>query len=234
MCPRPSPPPPDPGQAATRALLLEAAGEVFAEVGFRAATVRAICQRAGVNIAAVNYHFGDKERLYVEVLRHSHEKALAQYPMDLGAPAGATPEERLRAFVRSFLLRMLASGPMAWHGKLLALEMIEPTQALDALVQERFRPMARLLRQIIRSLLGPAAGPEVERLCGCSIVSQCLFYQHCRSVVARMFPDQQFGPADLERLADHITRFSLAALRAFAAEGSGRDRRRRKRAAKKR
>ena len=47
----------------TRQRVLEAAGEVFAERGFRAATVREICQRAKANLAAVNYHFGDKERL---------------------------------------------------------------------------------------------------------------------------------------------------------------------------
>jgi AcrR family transcriptional regulator len=47
----------------TREALLEAAAQVFAELGFRAATVREICQRARANIASVNYHFGDKENL---------------------------------------------------------------------------------------------------------------------------------------------------------------------------
>ena len=56
----------------TRNRLLNAAGEVFAEKGFKSATVRAICDRAGANIAAVNYHFGDKEHLYSEVLRFAH------------------------------------------------------------------------------------------------------------------------------------------------------------------
>ena len=56
----------------TKARLLEAAGEEFAEKGFELARVRAICERAGANLAAINYHFGDKEQLYVEVLREAH------------------------------------------------------------------------------------------------------------------------------------------------------------------
>ena len=53
----------------TRDKLIEAAGSVFAERGYRAATIREICRRAGANVAAVNYTFGDKMGLYTEVLR---------------------------------------------------------------------------------------------------------------------------------------------------------------------
>src|SRR5476651_1320248 len=85
----------------TRRQLLESAGEVFAEVGFRDATVREICRRAGANIAAINYHFGDKETLYAEVLSYSHGKALEKYPPLLDVAENAPPEKKLRAFVRS-------------------------------------------------------------------------------------------------------------------------------------
>ena len=139
---------------APRQQLLEAAAEVFAEVGFRNATVREICRRAGANIAAINYHFGDKEKLYADVLRHAHSRALEKYPPLQGVAANATPEQKLRAFVHSFLLRIFDDSPTACHGKLMSREMIEPTAALDSLVEEFIRPMASQLWKIVADILG--------------------------------------------------------------------------------
>jgi len=207
------------GRDATRQQLLEAAGEVFAEVGFRDATVREICRRAGANVAAINYHFGDKETLYAEVLRYAHGKALEKYPLLLDVGADAPPEKKLHAFVLSMLQRIFDKGRAAWHGKLMSREMIEPTGALDSLVEERIRPMAGQLRLIVAELLGCPADDERVRLCSMSVVSQCVFYHHCRSVVSRLFPKHvpQDAPS-IERLADHITKFSLAAMKRLPAE----------------
>jgi TetR/AcrR family transcriptional regulator, regulator of cefoperazone and chloramphenicol sensitivity len=200
-------------QAETRRALLEAAGAVFAEHGFRGTTVRQICRQAGANVAAINYHFGNKEQLYLEVIRHAHSRALARYPLDMGVKPHDPAGDRLQAYVRSFLLRIFDSGPTAWLGKLIAMEMINPSGALDSLVRERIRPMAELLAGIVAELLGRGADPEKVRLCGFSVVSQCLFYAHCRAMLTRLYPAQKFDLAVVERLADHITAFSLAALR---------------------
>jgi len=204
----------DPSHAETRRHLLEAAGEVFAEFGFRNATVREICRRAGANLAAVNYHFGDKETLYAEVLRYAHGRALAKYPPLLGLPADAPPAEKMRAFVRSFLLRTFDKGPNSWHGKLMSREMIEPTAALDALVEERMRPMAGQLWRIVADLLECPLNDKRVRLCAFSVVSQCVFYHHCGPVVSRLFPKQPaLDRAGIERLTDHVVSFSLAAMK---------------------
>jgi TetR/AcrR family transcriptional regulator, regulator of cefoperazone and chloramphenicol sensitivity len=200
---------------ATRHQLLEAAGAVFAETGFRAATVREICRRARANIAAVNYHFGDKEMLYAEVLRHSQQKAVEKYPPLLDVGPDAAPEKKLRAFVLSLLLRIFDKGATAWHGKLMSREMIEPTAALDSLVEERIRPMAAHLQKIIAEILGCPPKDERVRLCSFSVVSQCVFYHHCQPVVLRLFPKQAFDHDGIARLADHITCFSLAAMKNF-------------------
>src|SRR5881394_3293278 len=105
----------------TRQRLLKAAGEVFAEQGFRRATVREICTRAGANIAAINYHYRDKEGLYTEVMQSGVATAIGKYPPDMGLEAGfaAPAEQRLHAFVRSLLYRLLNEGPDSWHGKLM-------------------------------------------------------------------------------------------------------------------
>jgi len=204
----------------TRQRLLEAAGEIFAEYGFRNATVRDICQRAEANVAAVNYHFGDKDRLYAAVLRYAHQCALEKYPLDLGLKSEATAEQQLHAFVRSFLLRIFDEGRPAWHGKLMSREMIEPTPALDTLIEEEIRPNAERLQAIVSALLGRRANLELLRRCTMSIVSQCVFYHHARPVINRLNPQMQYGAKEIERLADHITQFSLAALRHLA---SGKD-----------
>src|SRR5712692_8942629 len=200
---------------ATCQQLLESAAGVFAEAGFRAATVREICLRAGANIAAVNYHFGDKETLYRQALQHALRCAREKYPPTLGLSRKASPAERLKAFVLSFLLRIFDQGRHAWHGKLMLREMVEPTQALDDLVAAEIRPMSRRLRSIVRGVLGARASEERVRLCSMSVVSQVLFYHHCRPVTVRLHPKMKFDPISLERLAEHITQFSLAAMKEF-------------------
>jgi AcrR family transcriptional regulator len=200
----------------TRRQILEVAGGVFAEFGFRHATIREICRRAGANIAAVNYHFGDKETLYAEVLRHSQQQAFAKYPPLLGVAADAPPEEKLRAFTRSFLLRIFDGSSIAWFGKMMSREMVEPTEALDVLVKERLQPMADLLCGILAEILGCPPDSEKVRMCCFSVVSQCVFYHHCRTMISRLFPEQRLDAAAVEPLAGHIARFSLAAMKHLA------------------
>ena len=197
----------------TEQRLLEAAGEVFAAHGFRAATVREICQRAGANVAAINYHFGDKEGLYFAVLKSCSEAALQKYPPTLGLGPDATSEERLHAFVRSLLFRIADKGQPSWHGKLIAHEMTEPTKALTALIDKVYGPALKQLEAIVLELLGRRAPVTVIRQCQLSILGQCLYFHYARPAIQHIHPEQGFEPADIERLAKHITQFSLAGIR---------------------
>ena len=211
-----------PAPSSQRQRLLDAAGEIFAEGGFHQATVRKICRRAGANVGAISYHFGDKARLY--------QAALAQAQGGPDDPtslreAAAPPQRRLRELVVTRLLRVFDDDRPAWHGKLLSREMVDPTPALDALVDERIRPRCELLQAIVRELLGPRATEEQVRLSALSIIGQCLFYYHARAVLERLFSEQRYGTRQIDRLADHITQFSLRALASARAALESRTRR---------
>jgi TetR/AcrR family transcriptional regulator, regulator of cefoperazone and chloramphenicol sensitivity len=206
---------------ATESRLLEAAGEIFAEVGYRAATVRQICEKAGANIAAVNYHFGDKEGLYMAVLRSVPDAHAEKFPADRGLPPGASAEQKLAAYIESLLNRVFDEGRPGWHTKIMAREMIEPTRALDTLVADVALPVHQELASIVRELLGSRATEDAVRLCTLSILSQCVYYHHARSVLSRLYPEQEYGFRDIAQLADHITRFSQGALQ-HCAQGNGR------------
>jgi AcrR family transcriptional regulator len=194
--------------AQTRERLLEAAADVFAADGFRNARIQTICRRAGANIAAAHYHFGDKEGLYAAVFDYAEERATRELPADDGTDP---PEERLREHITSFLARLLDPDRPAWFARLLAREMIDPTPALDGLVQRRMRTTHQHLAGILRTLLGPDATTETVNLCVLSVVSQCVFYRNSAPIIARLYPELE--PAkELQRIADHVTRFSLAAI----------------------
>src|SRR5579871_3621280 len=84
----------------TRRRLLEAAGEVFADRGFHAATIKEITDRAGASLASVNYHFTDKAELYAAVLRKLAEDVVHIIPPDDELTGDAA--HRLGQFVRYF------------------------------------------------------------------------------------------------------------------------------------
>lgn len=214
-------PTPEVTHAETRHRLVAAAAEVFAERGFQNATIREISRRAATNIAAVNYHFGDKERLYTEVLRHGARQIDEQYPIQTGQPGLTPPSERLRLFIYSFLHRIFSCDRSAYHARLMTREMVEPTHALDAVVEEVIRPISKALESVVRELLRPEASECQVRNCCAGVVGQCVYFFHCRPMLIRLFPNQTYGPTDIEQLAAHITRFSLGGIAAAEQEADG-------------
>jgi hypothetical protein len=114
------------------------------------------------------------------------------------------------------LHRVFDAGRPGWHSKIIAREMVEPTRALDSLLEEVARPLHRELVAIVRQVLGPAANDHDVRFCALSIMGQCVYYHHARTVLTRLYPEQGHGIEDVARLVDHITEFSLAGLRELA------------------
>ena len=195
----------------TKSRLLEAAGEEFAEKGFAAARVRTICDRAGANFAAVNYHFGGKEQLYVAAVLEAHRCGTAIPPA--AALGEGTPAVQLRQYIHFFLSNVMAMNRErdSWHSVLMLREMLQPTAALEALVREAIRPRFERLVGILRE-----ACPEADELrlaaLAFSVVGQCLHYKTAAAITERLIGPKAYAALDLDYLTDHISGFCLAAL----------------------
>lgn len=192
-----------------RQRLLLAAEEIFAEKGFASATIREITDRAGANVAAINYYFGDKERLYIEAVRFAHSCAAKGMPLP-PALEGVSPVEKLKAFIHEMATRM--TQPTRTSSlRLMMREMSQPTAAAHAIITEFIQPMAFGLRGIVRELL-PTAPESRILMIGFSIIGQILFYRQNRQVAELIFGKEPVDAITTPMIAEHVTRFALAAL----------------------
>jgi AcrR family transcriptional regulator len=204
--------PPSPAILQTREKLVGAAGPVFAELGFHKATVREITDLAGVNVAAINYHFRDKAELYAECLRAAHCTAM-EAAGECQCPSNSSPD-RLRHFIDRMMRRLLNPDRPKWHHAIMSREMLEPTGALDQLVERGIRPDCLELVAILEDLTGGRLPQDRVFLLGFSVVAQCLFFLQNRPIIERLYPQYAIHPPAVEELVEHIHAFSLAAIRA--------------------
>jgi AcrR family transcriptional regulator len=196
--------------AGTKAKLVDAAGIVFAESGYQAATVREICARAGVNIALVNYYFGDKLELYAEVLRES----IGSMKNEIKAlESGLPPEEALRDLTRATLQRICRADRPGWHYKLMVHEIAQPTPAMENVINETMKPLYSRFRGLIGKMLALPPDNDTVRFCAHSIISQVVHYASSRYVNSLLWPELEMTPERVAQIGTHIVDFSLAYLR---------------------
>lgn len=203
----------------TRRRLMEAASQVFAERGFDGATVREICDRAAVNVSAVKYYFGDKQALYCEVIKAAHEAG--RVPRPAWGP-DTPPEEKLRDFVRQLLGSMIepgvegaleegvAGGAMSHHRQLILHEMARPTRATAELARDVIAHQYAQLLAIVGELA--ELSEERRQMVAFSIVGQCLHYKVAMPVVEHLVDERSRAGFTVDRLCEHITGLTLAAL----------------------
>jgi AcrR family transcriptional regulator len=195
----------------TRNRLLEAAGQVFAEKGFRLATIRDICHRAEANVAAVNYYFRDKEQLYRAALHHAFQCRLDQLPLPQW-PEGTPPATKLREFIHAVVRHMVREGDMPWQMQLLLRELSHPSAAGVELVRDFIRPVYELLWSILREILPADIAADRLHLTAMSIIGQCFYHRVGREVISLVVGEEESRTYTPGRIADHVADFSLAAL----------------------
>jgi len=203
----------------TRQRLLNVAAELFAERGFNHVTIREICHAGGANVAAVNYHFRDKLGLYKEVVQMAAD-AMNKLKTDvLDTIEPQPPEERLRNYIRLTLHALLDPHRESWMEKLVARETADPTPAIDLIIEKGIKPTVERNGRMVAELLGTTLNDPRVWQCFLSVQGQCLFYKMSMPVSMRMAPPGfRYTPEVIEALAEHVYQFSLAGIRALAAQ----------------
>ena len=198
-------------QSAKERILL-AAGPIFAAKGFETATVREICAAADVNVASINYHFGDKKGLYTQTLFLARDMREQQVPH----PAWTndeSPDEKLRGFIELVLRRIVAMRTEPWDVRLLLREVMHPTDAAPALIENYFRPFLDQLMTIVDEVLERRLPDHQRHQIGFSIIGQCLHYRVSGEMISLMISEDEYeNHFDVQNLAEHIWRFSLGGL----------------------
>ncbi len=145
--------PRDGNPAETRREILKAAEETFAASGFVGATTRQVAARAGVNVATLHYHFGNKARLYRAVLDAAVSGEVVE------AKRSSSPVERLTAVVES-LWDFAWTRPSLPRLSLLH-RLAGPALAAGGAHEPLDDPRARLLSKTIADVgVKGAYGPE--------------------------------------------------------------------------
>ena len=201
----------------TRERLLTAASRIFAEQGFQESTIADICERAETNIASVNYHFGDKESLYLEAWRYAFNQELDNHPSDGGIPEAAPAEQRLAGRIHSLIARVADDNSYSFA--IINKEMAQPTRLLADILEKEINPQRLQMLALLKECLGQAATEQHIHYCHTSIMGQCfqlLRLKHMQS--ARNFPHYPGDLSDSKAFAEHVVQFSLAGIQAIRSQ----------------
>ncbi|MEN6420461.1 MAG: CerR family C-terminal domain-containing protein [Smithella sp.] len=198
----------------TRKCLLDAASDIFCQKGFRDATIAEISKRAGTNIAAVNYHFRNKEALYIEAWRCAFQESIKAHPLYGNLSKDAPAEERLRAHISATISRLAdKNNKEFWF---VQREFANPTGLLEEVMREEVTPLREKTENLVRELLGPHVSHDDVFFCEMSIMNQCINPM----VAGNRLPENgknQSGPPrikDTKAYTEHVVKFSLAGIKA--------------------
>ena len=200
----------------TKNRILNAAIKVFSSKGFRGATVREIVRHAGAhNLNSVVYYFGSKEELYKAVLEFMFEDAQKFLPTNSPSESeGADPKEKLKEYIRTYLkvIYVIDSALDADLASIFSKEIANPSPFLDKMVKRYVAPGNEILQEIIREIIGKSASFGVVRDCEASIMGQIYYHLFAWPLIIRCYPNHPSPHSLIDRLANHITRFSLGGM----------------------
>ena len=199
--------------------LLDAAEQLFSEHGFEGASVRDIAATAGCNIAAVNYYFGGKDKLYTAVwrrqllqMRDARLHAIEQVMSESGGKPAL--EDLLRSFSNAVVGHFRDESRSRRFMNLMAREMIDQHVPINLLIDELVKPTMGAIRG---ALLKACPGLDESKiwLLIVFLAGQLMHVVHVKTMFEQA-ETAEIPAFDLNEAVDHIVKFSAAGIRAYA------------------
>lgn len=203
----------------TKERLLLAAVKEFAASGYAATTVRNITERAAArNLNAIVYHYGGKEELYKAVLDFMFREAEKfREDVEPSSLEHLSPGEKLASLIR-FLCRAYYSIQSELDRDLYCLfarEAGNPSPYFEVMVEKHLKPVRELMLTLLGEYLGPDVSDRTIQNCEYSISGQILYGMLGDAIIRKTNPTHTSFETSVDDLADHVVRFSFAALDQF-------------------
>jgi AcrR family transcriptional regulator len=199
--------------------LLDAAEGLFCEHGFEGTSVRDIAAAAGCNIASVNYYFGGKEKLYLEVWRRHfnlmRQARIASIDRVMSKQGGEPSlEELLASYADAFVEPLVDKHTGGRFIKLMAREMVDRHLPQNIFLEEMIIPVMTALQQALIKIC-PGLSEVNARLAILSVVGQ-LVHTICAETMLEQSNYPEMPKFELAEVIRHIVKFSAAGIRACA------------------
>ena len=203
------------GEDLTKERILDTAEILFAQKGYQAVSVRQITSAAECNLAAVNYHFGNKENLYLEVFRSRwvpRAKRLQEsFRKYLASQDSLSESAVVRALAKAFVDGPFSDDERLRHSQLMTREMTQPTKAFKHVAENVIQPFFKEVLEQLESVSPDKVSEEEMLLNIFSIFAMVLYFNFARVAVSRL-TGRKYDPSFRAQLVEQITQFSLRGL----------------------
>lgn len=199
----------------TRQRILLAAGEMFARTGLAETTSKAIAEKAGVDLALINYHFGSRSGLYQAVLIEAHRHVFSVETLSALVESKMPASDKLRQLI-AHLIDLATRKGGGWELKVFGGEILSPSSHFQVMFDKESTPKIALVSRIIQEITGiPEEDPALVR-CLVSALAPCLLL--LISGRTPHGPINTIRQMDSDTLLDHLHGFAMAGLLACAAK----------------
>jgi AcrR family transcriptional regulator len=206
---------------ATRQRLIEAGLSLFARYGYEGVSTRALAKEAEVNLAAIPYHFGGKEGVYLAVVQQLaaavgpplHAMA-SQIEMRLAHADRQQAEALLARFIDTLARTVLGGRDLALRARFMLREQIDPTPAFDYVYGSFIAPVHGCATHLVARLLDLDPADPGTILRAHALLGQILGFAIARETVRRRLGwHDEYTSEHIDAVARVVVELSLAALK---------------------